>query len=125
MVFSKILSGFLYHPPRSSQRFYLLCFVSLCVLLKDFYLSYFLYFVSSLTPPVALLRPYLHFEQVLGLGLHLQGPGQGQEAALVHVEAPVLVARHDVEGEGRSVFGRVPVRHHQLQHATAQWLSLL
>lgn len=68
---------------------------------------------------------YLDLQLVVGLDLLPEGSREGQQTALVHVEAALLVPTHDVEGEGRAVPGRVPVRHHQLQDAAAHGLALL
>lgn len=51
--------------------------------------------------------------------------GERQQAALVHVEMPILVATDDVEGERQAVPGRVFVPHHELKDAAADWLALL
>lgn len=48
-----------------------------------------------------------------------------QQAALVHVEAALLVAADDVKGERQAVPGRVSVRHHELEDAAADRLALL
>lgn len=60
-------------------------------------------------------------------GFHLlpERSRKRQQAALVDVETPVLVAADDVEGERRAVGGRVLIRHQQLQDAAAQRLALL
>lgn len=68
---------------------------------------------------------YLNLELVTGFDLLSERAAKRQQPALIHVEAAVLVAADDVEGEGRAVSGRVPVRHHQLQDAAADGFALL
>lgn len=53
-----------------------------------------------------------------------QRRGKGEQAALVDVETPVLVAADDVEGEGRAVLGCVSVCDDKLQDAAGRF-SLL
>lgn len=61
----------------------------------------------------------------MGFDLLSERSRERQQAALVDVEAAVLVAADDVDGERRSVPGRVFVRHHQLEDAAAERLALL
>lgn len=61
----------------------------------------------------------------VGVDLLLEGSSERQQAPLIHVEPPLLVATDDVEGERWSVPGRVPVRDQQLQDAAARGLALL
>lgn len=61
----------------------------------------------------------------MGFDLLSERSGERQQAALIHVEAAVFVAADDVEGERRSVPGRVSVHHHELQDAAADGLALL
>lgn len=68
---------------------------------------------------------YLDLELVTGFDPLSERAGERQQPALVHVEAAVLVAADDVEGEWRAVSGRVPVRHHQLEDAAADRFALL
>lgn len=68
---------------------------------------------------------YLNLELVTGFDLLSERAGKRQQPALIHVEATVLVAADDVEGEGRAVSGCVPVRHHQLDDTAADGLALL
>lgn len=61
----------------------------------------------------------------MGFDLLSERSGERQQAALIHVEAAVLVTADDVEGERRSVPGRVSVRHHELEDGAADGLALL
>lgn len=55
----------------------------------------------------------------MGFDLLSEWSGERQQATLVDVETAVLVAADDVEGERRSVPGRVFVRHDKLEDAAA------
>lgn len=60
-----------------------------------------------------------------GFGLLPERSRERQQAALVDVETPLIVAADDVEGERRAVLGGVSVRHDQLEDAAADGLALL
>jgi len=95
---------------------------------KTFGINHFfqgLFPVSPQRRSPAAARVHLYLELVVGLDLLPERRGQRQQAALVHLEPPVLVAADDVDGEGGAVPGRVPVRHHQLEDAAAHRLALL
>lgn len=68
---------------------------------------------------------YLYLELMLWFDLLPERSRERQEAALVDVETAALVAADDVEGEGRTVLGRVFVRDHELEDGAADRLALL
>lgn len=61
----------------------------------------------------------------MGFDLFSERRGERQQAALVHMEAPVFVTADNVKGEGRSIPGCVFVRDHELEDAATDGLALL
>lgn len=74
---------------------------------------------------VLLKLSHLYLELMVRFHFFSEGSRQRQETTLVHVEAPILVATDNVEGEWRPIPRSVLVSYYKLEDGAADRLPLL